>query len=201
MTIFKQNKAIILASTSFIRKKILTEAGFDFAALAPDYDEEEAKKHLHHLSIKDRALELACGKALSISKKFPDAYVIGSDQICELSGEQISKSKNADEAISHLKKLSNKVHIQNNAVAIAFNGKVIFTNYSKAKLWMRNLSENEIKTYVAKEKPWGCAGSYQYESSGKHLFKKVSGDYFGILGLAIQPVIAFFYKKNIISIN
>ena len=92
--ILTQNHRIILASTSFIRKKILTDAGFKFEAIAPDYDEEEAKKKLTHLSIKERALELACGKALSISKKFPDVFVIGSDQICELDGQQLSKSNN-----------------------------------------------------------------------------------------------------------
>jgi septum formation protein len=198
--LIKQNFPITLASTSKVRKKILEEAGLNFTTRAPDYDEDEAKK-LVKLSPKKMALYLAKGKALSISKNLRDTYVIGSDQVCEFEGKQFSKSNTVSEAVSQLKKFNGKIHIQNNAAVIAFNGKIIFENVSVAKLEMRKLSIKEIELYVQNDQSMGCAGSYKYESLGKHLFKKISGDYYSILGLAIQPLLNFLHEKKIIEFN
>ena len=196
-----QNHKIILASASKVRKKILEEAGFDFEVVAPDFDEEEGKKKNPNLNPKDLAIFLAQEKALSISKKFKDVYVIGSDQVCEFEKKDISKSENSAQAIAQLTKFSGKIHYQNNALAVAFNNKIIFKNFSVVKMQMRDVSKKEIESYVKKDQPWGCAGSYKYESLGKHLFNKITGDYYAVLGLAIQPLIAFMHRKKIISIK
>lgn len=191
---------LILASTSQVRKKILTESALKFEVMAPLYDEDNEKKNLPKMSPKKLALFLAKQKALSISEKFPKAYVIGSDQVCEFQKKEISKSKNAKEALTQLKQFNGKIHFQNNAVVVALNGKIIFENFSRVTLQMRQMSEAEIERYVKLDKPWGCAGSYKYESLGKHLFEKISGDYFSVLGLAIQPLLAFFYRINSIKL-
>jgi septum formation protein len=195
----KSDSRLILASTSKIRQKILHEAGLKFEIVAPDFDEEKAKKGLK-LSPKNLAIFLAKGKALSISKKLQDVYVIGSDQVCEFQKKEISKSKNSKEALKQLKKFNGKIHFQNNAVVVALNGKIIFENFSCVELKMRKMSEAEIKNYIAADQPWGCAGSYKYESLGKHLFEKISGDYYSVLGLAIQPLLNFLHRKKIIWI-
>ncbi|MBM5782125.1 MAG: Maf-like protein [Pelagibacterales bacterium] len=198
--LLQQNCHLILASTSKIRKTILSESGLIFEAVAPDFDEEEAKKKLKYLSSKEKATQLACGKALSISKNFPNSYVIGSDQICSIDDLEISKSADEKEAFLQLKKLNNQIHFQNNAVVVAYRGKIIFKNFSKAKLKMRKLSDDEIRNYVQKDKSWGSAGSYKYESLGKYLFQKVNGNYHAILGFNIQPILNFFYNKKLISL-
>ena len=192
---------IILASTSQVRKKILTEAALDFKVMKPLYDEDSEKLSLPKMTPEKLALFLAKQKALSVSRKFLDAYVIGSDQVCEFQKKEISKSKNASEALSQLKKFNGKTHFQNNAVVVAFAGKIIFENFSRVELKMRKMSVAEIERYVKIDQPWGCAGSYKYESLGKHLFEKISGDYFSVLGLAIQPLLVFFHKKKIISLK
>ncbi len=191
---------LILASTSKIRKRILTESGLEFSVMAPSFDEDKEKKNLK-LPPKKLAIFLAEQKALSVSKKFSDAYVIGSDQVCEFAEKEIPKSKDAVEAIKQLKKFNGKIHFQNNAVVIAFNGKIIFRNFSRVKLKMRKMLPQEIENYVKIDQPFGCAGSYKYESLGKHLFEKVLGDYFSVLGLAIQPLLAFLHEKKLISIS
>jgi len=190
---------LVLASTSQVRKKILHEVGLKFKIIAPDFDEEAAQKKLK-LSPKKLAIFFACQKALSISKNLRDVYVIGSDQVCEFEEKAISKSKNLAEALQQLKKFNGKNHFQNNGVAVAFNGKIIFKKFSRVSLRMRQMSQVEIEKYVELEKPFGCAGSYKYESLGKHLFEKVAGDYYSVLGLAIQPLLAFFHEKKIIQI-
>lgn len=198
--LINHNSPIILASTSKIRQKILQEVGLKFKIIAPDFDEEAAQKKLK-LSPKKLAIFFACQKALSISKNLRDVYVIGSDQVCEFDERAISKSKNLAEALKQLKKLNGQSHFQNNGVAVAFNDKIIFKKFSRVSLKMRQMSEAEIEKYVELEKPFGCAGSYKYESLGKHLFEKISGDYYSVLGLAIQPLLTFLHQKKIIQIK
>jgi septum formation protein len=196
----KQKAKIILASSSKVRKQIMEASGLEFEVMKPFYDEDTQKAFLPKMTCKKLALFLAKEKALSVSEKFKNAYVIGSDQVCEFENSDISKSENSTQAIAQLKKFNGKIHFQNNATVVAFNGKIIFENFSRVKLQMRKMSAKEIENYVAIEKPWGCAGSYKYESLGKHLFVEVSGDYFAILGLTIQPLISFFHAKKIISL-
>src|SRR3989338_2268438 len=196
----KQKIKIILASESKIRKKILEDANLDFEAIAPDFDEDLYKKNYPHLAIKDLAMALARGKALSISSRFPKALVIGSDQICEFEGAKIDKSKDANEAFLQLKSMSGKTHFQNNAVIIAKNNKVIFKKFSKVKLKLRKISDEEISCYINIDKPFGSAGSYKYESFGKHLFAKIKGDYYSILGLNLQEILNFLHKRKYIKI-
>lgn len=190
---------LILASTSKIRKRILEESALEFDVIAPLYDEDKEKKKLPKMAPKKLAIFLAKQKALSISQNFPEAYVIGSDQVCEFQKKEISKSKNAKEALGQLKKFNGKTHFQNNAAVIAFNGKIIFENFSRVELKMRKMSAKEIENYVKSDQPWGCAGSYKYESLGKHLFEKISGDYFAVLGISIQPLLAFLHRKKLIK--
>jgi septum formation protein len=196
-----QNNIIILASTSQIRKKILLSVGIEFEAIKPDFDEEKAKTKISNLSIKEQAIFLARGKAIAISKKNPKALVIGSDQICQMGKMVISKSKDKNQAIEQLKKMSGKIHYQNNAISLFLGGKEIFCHFEKAKLKMRKLSDAEIKSYVEIDKPWGCAGSYKFESLGKHLFCEVKGNYEAILGMSILPLLNFLHQKQLIFIG
>ncbi len=201
MQFLQQNKHFILASTSAVRKQILQDAMLDFEAIAPLFDEEKSKLENSHLTIAQLAIFLAEGKALSISQIHNNALVIGSDQICELNCKAIDKSKNAEDAIAQLTNFSGQTHYQNNATVVAKNGKIIFRKISRVKLKMRKISANDIQSYVSTDKPWGCAGSYKYESLGKHLFEKISGDYHSILGLNLQPLLNFLHRKKYINIS
>jgi septum formation protein len=202
MAFIKNNFEIILASTSKIRKKILEDVSLDFKVIAPEFDEEIGKKEIKkQKSPQNLAYYLALQKALSISKKFPNKVIIGSDQICEFDGKEYDKSKNLEDAKKQLSKFNGNVHFQNNSVVICYDSKVIFKNNSKVKLKMRKLSQDEIDHYVNFDKPVGCAGSYKYESLGKHLFEEVKGDYYSILGLTIQPLLNFLFKEKIIEFH
>lgn len=196
----KQNCSIILASGSTARKKILSDARIKFEIISPDFDEDAAKPSIKHLKIKDQALYLAKQKALSISKKYPNSLVIGSDQICELEGIAIDKSKNRDDAINQISLLQGKTHIQNNAVCLYLGSKLLFKNVTTAKLTMRKLSNVDIANYVDLDQSWGCAGSYKFESLGKHLFKKVVGSDNTIIGMDILPLLNFLHEQKLISL-
>jgi len=192
-------KKIILASTSKIRQQLMAQSGVDFSVQKPFFDEDLEKIKYHNLKPQDLAVFLAKQKALSVSEKFPECLVIGADQACEFEGCEISKSKNRQEAISQLQKFSGKIHLQNNATVIAKNSQIIFENFSQVQLRMHDLNNSQIEKYVDFDQSWGCAGSYKYESLGKCLFAEVKGDYFAILGMAIQPLLSFLYQQEIIS--
>ena len=195
----EQNCQLILASSSAARKYIMDNVGLKYIAISPEFDEEKAKKTISHLTIPNQAMQLAKGKALSISKLHPDALVIGSDQICELEGKAIDKSKDKADAIKQLKMLQGKTHIQNNALCLYQNSKLLFKNLSKARLTMRSLTQKEIESYVNLDQSWGCAGSYKFESYGKHLFEKVIGADNSIVGMNVLPMINFLHKQKLIS--
>ncbi|MCE2688027.1 MAG: Maf family protein [Rickettsiales bacterium] len=138
------NLPIVLASSSAVRKKILAESFIPFIVDIPEFDEEQAKQKLVQkftnntkINIKKIALELAIGKAKSLSKKYPNQLIIGSDQICEFKGNIINKSNSAKEAINQLQMMSNDLHLQHNAVVITLNNKVIFKNSNISKMWLK----------------------------------------------------------------
>lgn len=180
---------IILASTSFIRKKILEDLNINFRAISPVFDEEKSKEKIVDLDIYDQVNFLAKNKALSISKKYPRSVVIGSDQICQLGGKIISKSKDRNNAIEQLTKLNNNDHIQNNSIFIYQNSQIIASHYEIAKLKMKNLTEKEIINYVDLDQSWGSAGSYKFEENGYKLFKEIKGRKNCILGFAIDSLL------------
>lgn len=197
--LIKHNSKIILASSSVVRKQIMKSCGLNFRVIKPFYNEDEEKKLLN-ISPQKLATFLAKKKALSVSEVYLNDYVIGADQVCEFEGKEIFKSNSEEEAIAQLKKLNGCKHYQNNCSVIAYGGKIIFESFSRVELKMRKISAVQIKKYVNADKSWSCAGSYKYESLGKHLFEEVQGDYFAILGLNIQPILSFLHNKKIIKL-
>jgi septum formation protein len=200
MAKIKQKFELILASSSPVRKEILQDLGLKFKAINPDFDEEAAKDEISSMDIANQALYLAQGKAKSISIKHPESLVIGSDQICQLANETISKPKDKEGAFLQLKRLNGKVHYQNNAVTLFQNGKEIFCVKQKATLKMRILTDAQIKSYINLDNPVGCAGSYKIESLGRHLFNEIDGDISCISGIAIQPVLNFLHQNQLIEL-
>ncbi len=190
---------IILASTSAVRQQILQSVQLPFVVVAPNVDEDKLKKQLNIFCPLKLALELAKAKALSIAKQHPDAYIIGADQVCALGDSFLNKAKTQQEAVLQLNALSGKTHTQNNGFAVVHQHKVVFSHSAKVSLTMQKLSLASIKKYVESDNPVGCAGSYKYESLGKHLFSRVNGNYYAVLGLNIQPLLNFFYTAKIIT--
>jgi len=181
----------ILASSSFLRKKILQENHIEFKAIDPIGDEEQAKKLISHLHIKDQVIFLAKFKAFDLSLKYPEAIVIGGDQICEFDNRAINKPKNQAQAVQKLTLINGKIHKQHNAVALYKNGDLIIADYNYATLQMKKLSKKQIADYVKKDNPVACAGSYKFESLGKNLFENFTGDLNSILGFNIKNILQY----------
>ena len=190
---------VILASNSSIRKKILEDAGITFEVIASKVDEEELKKSFSSKSFKDYCLALARAKALDVSNKKKNAYVIGSDQICCYEDEIFSKPLTKENCFKTLSKLSGNTHYQNCGISICKDGKEIWSHYAQAALTMKLLSDLEIKDYIDKDKPFMACGAYRFESLGKNLFSSTQGDETTIQGLTLNPILKFLGSKKTIA--
>ena len=191
---------VILASNSSIRKKILEDAGITFEVIASEIDEEELKKSFSNNNFKDYCLALAKAKALDVSNKQKNAYVIGSDQICCYEDEIFSKPLTKENCFKTLSKLSGNTHYQNCGISICKDGKEIWSHYAQAALTMKLLSDLEIKDYIDKDEPFMACGAYRFESLGKNLFLSTKGDETTIQGLTLNPILNFLTSKKVIHI-
>jgi septum formation protein len=174
---------LILASTSKYRGALLSQLGWPFESMAPGIDEDQLKNNLLlPIQIAERLAKL---KAEAIFIKRQDACVIGSDQVCTLNGEILSKPLTKEKAISQLLKMQNKQHELITAVSILCpQGERHFVN--KTLLSMRPLNLKEIEHYIDQDMPLDCAGSYKLESHGIKLFHKIEmDDHTSIIGLPL----------------
>jgi len=183
------NESFILASSSEIRKKILSDQGFDFIVQKSEVDEEILKENYKNLPFEKRAIKLALAKAKEVSEAYRDKYVLGADQICVYKNNILNKPGNRENAVNSLKLLAGDTHYQYSGIALCLNGESLWSFCDTAILTMKALSEDEIKSYVDKDEPYQCAGSYKYESHGSKLFSDVKGSPFTIQGLALTPLL------------
>ena len=191
---------IILASNSSIRKKILEDSGISFEVVPSEVEEEELKQSLSSNNFREYCLALAKAKALDISNKKKNAYVIGSDQICSYGEEIFSKPLTKENCFKTLSKLSGNTHYQNCGISICKNGKEIWSHYAQAALTMKSLSDKEIRDYIDKDEPFMACGAYRFESLGKNLFLTTKGDESTIQGLTLNPIINFLTSKKVINL-
>lgn len=187
---------IILASGSSIRRQMLQDAGVNFTVVKPLCDEDSLKNELAHLPTQQLAIELAKAKAASVSVVYPDALVIGSDQICLCDGVIINKSTDEISAFDSLRFLSGKTHQQINGTCVYQNNTLISQHNAIAEICVKNLSDSEILEYIKADNPIGCAGSYKFESKGKNLFSKITGETETILGFGLNSVLKVINEIN-----
>jgi len=184
--------SVILASKSKVREKILIQNGVKCDVVPSNVDEDEIKKSLK----KEKATPEIISKNLSeikankVSEKKIDQIVIGADSVIDLNGEIISKPNSREEALEILKRLNNKTHYLISSVCISKNGKMIWNYTDKAKLTMKNFSNNELQNYLNRisDENLYAYNVYQIEGLGKSLFLKIEGDENTIMGLPIKKI-------------
>ena len=184
--------SVILASKSKVRKEILDRNNINCEVVPSNIDEDMFKESFK----KEKATPEIISKNLSelkankISAKKPDAIVIGADSVIDLEGEIISKPKNRIEALEILKKLNNKTHFLISSVCISKNGNMVWNYTDRAKLIMKNFSEDDLKDYLNKisDEKLYAYNVYQIEGLGKSLFLKIEGDKDTIMGLPVKKI-------------
>jgi septum formation protein len=145
---------------------------------------------------------LARQKASAVSAQYPGRWVLGADQTLALSERLFSKPSGRPQAAMQLRELAGRTHELYSAAAVARDGEIVFEDVSVAGMTMRPLSEDEIRTYldVAGAGVVTSVGAYQLEGLGVHLFERVAGDHFTILGLPLLPLLAFFRRERLVAV-
>ena len=183
---------IILASKSKVRKEILDRNNIESIVEPSNVDEDIVKASL----IKEKASpeliskNLAELKANKVSMKKIDNIVLGADSVIDLEGEIISKPESREEAMKILKKLNGKSHFLISSVCISKNGSMIWNYTDKAKLTMKNFTDDELKNYLSKisDETLYAYNVYQIEGEGRSLFVSIEGDEDTIMGLPVQKI-------------
>lgn len=174
---------LVLASTSRYRRALLERLGLEFEQAPPGVDEDELKAVLGD----PRALaeQLARAKARAVAERFPDAVVVGSDQVGALGDERLDQPGTPERAAAQLARLSGRTHELITAVCV-WRGGQEWCHTDVARLTARPLNAGEIARYVALDDPVDCAGSYKLERAGIALFERVEcEDHSAITGLPL----------------
>ena len=183
---------IILASKSKVRKEILDKNNIKSFVIPSNVDEDVVKISLlkEEASPELISKNLAELKANKVSLKEKDEIVLGADSVIDLNGELISKPENREEAITILKKLNGKSHYLISSVCISKNGSMIWNYTEKAKLTMKNFSNEELTIYLSKipDEILYSYNVYQIEGEGRSLFINIEGDEDTIMGLPIKKI-------------
>jgi len=192
----------MLASQSRARKMLLANAGLQFEAMAADIDERAMQQGSKLSAPGEIASLLACEKARRVSARKAGHYVIGADQTLALGNRLFNKPDGRAAAAEQLRTLSGQTHDLHSAIAVVHDGKLVFETVAIARMSMRPLSSHDIRTYLdeAGEAVTTSVGAYQLEGLGVHLFERIEGDHFTILGLPLLPLLAFFRRERLIGL-
>ncbi len=185
-------KNIILASRSEIRKKILEENNIKCEIIPSNIDEDSIKESL----LKEKATpeiiskNLAELKANKVSQKKNGELVLGADSVIDLNGEIVSKPSNREEALKILQRLNGKKHHLISSVCISRNGLMMWNHTDKASLTMKQMTNEELKSYLSKikDETLYAYNVYQIEGAGRFLFSKIEGDENTIMGLPVEQI-------------
>jgi septum formation protein len=193
---------LILASQSRARQSLLANAGIDFEAIVAEIDERAVQQASGLSAPGEIADLLAREKALWVSSRRPDRFVVGADQTLALGTRLFSKPSGRAQAAEQLRALAGRSHQLHSGVAVAHEGKILFSDVSVARMTIRELTDAEIRIYLdeAGHAVTSSVGAYQLEGLGVHLFERIEGDHFTILGLPLLQLLAFLRSERLLGI-
>jgi septum formation protein len=190
---------IILASTSRYRRELVKRLVLPIETMASPYDEEADKATFAHLSLDALVVHLAHGKARALARQFPDALVIGCDQMGVHGTQRLGKPHTFEAACAQLEGLQGSTHQLLTAVAVhhgASNREEHLLDVHT--LTMRRLTRAQIEHYVRSDEPLDCAGSYRVEALGVALFEAIRGDDFtAVIGLPLTCTVTLLARFGV----
>jgi septum formation protein len=198
MTLWLGAEPLVLASRSKVRRAVLEAAAIPVEIVPADIDERVVAADGAPI---DAAALLAREKALAVARTMPGRIVLGADQTLALGERQLHKPDGRPEAADQLQMLRGKSHALHSAVAVVRGSEVLFAHVATATLAMRSFSEDFLARYLdtAGADVLASVGAYQLEGKGSHLFERVDGDYFTVLGLPLLPLLDFFRREGLVA--
>jgi septum formation protein len=198
MSLWQDDRPLVLASRSMSRRAMLEAAGIPVEVCIPDLDERAIEAAAASRGAADTAALLAREKAKTVARSMPHRMVIGADQTLAAEDRRFDKPRNRAAAREQLMILAGKTHYLHSAVAVARDGKVLFDATDTASLTLRSLSGSFLDRYLdaAGSAVLDCVGAYQLEKLGVHLFERIDGNHFTILGLPLIKLLDFLRRNG-----
>ena len=195
---------LLLASKSASRRALLAACGLAAETIAVAIDERALEDRYLAAggAVKGLPSELARAKAVAASALKPEGYCLGADQTLTVGTRLLHKARNRAEAAEVLAALAGRTHTLTSAFCIVRDGVVLGIDSDSAELTMRALDEGAILRYldVAGPAVLASVGVYQLEGLGVHLFERVRGDHFTILGLPLLKLLAWFRDQGLVRL-
>ncbi len=198
--LWQGERPLILASQSRARGLLLGNAGLAFEAIPAHIDERALQRASGLAAPGEVATLLAREKARAVAGSHPGRIVLGADQTLALGTRLFDKPPDRAAAHAQLRALAGHTHELHAAFAVVTDNEVLTEQVSVARLTMRPLDDEAIGCYLdaAGEAVTGSVGAYQLESLGVHLFSRIEGDHFTILGLPLLPLLAFLRERGLL---
>jgi septum formation protein len=191
--LWRATQPLVLASRSASRRAMLAAAGLPIEVSVPEVDERAVEAAAGPLDPAKAAMLLAREKAKAIARQKPGRLVVGADQTLALGLRRFDKPRDVEAARAQLAALASNTHQLHSAVAVVRDEEVLLDAVDTASLTMRPLSGTFLDSYLAAAGPsvLESVGAYQLEKLGIHLFARIEGDHFTILGLPLLTLVAF----------
>lgn len=186
---------LVLASSSRYRKALLDRLGLPYASVSPDIDESALPGEIPDVTVR----RLALSKAQRVAADFPEALIIGSDQVAVLEGRVLGKPGNHDAAAAQLQAMSGSETLFHTALVLfdAASGRSD-SAVVPTKVRMRTLSAAQIERYLRRDEPYDCAGSAKIEALGITLVESVhSSDPTALIGLPLIALTGMLQRAGI----
>ncbi len=188
-------RQIVLASTSPYRRQLLERLGMPFTVAEPLFQE----RIVQGMEPDDLVRSFALGKALSLADTFPDAVIIGSDQVFVAGGEIIGKPGTAERAFQQLKHMSGGSHTFFTGLSVVDTASgETRTSCVPFTVTLRHLTDEEIRAYIRRENPLDCAGAFKIEGLGIALMERLEGaDFTSLIGLPLLELVSMLRSFGI----
>ena len=167
------NRPVVLGSTSVYRRELMARLSIPFEVAAPDVDETP----LPGETPEALARRLALAKARAVAARYPQAAVIGSDQVADLEGEPLGKPGTHARAVQQLQRMRGRAVVFQTAVAVVcLDSGFEQVEIAPVRVRFRDLADDEIEAYLRAETPYDCAGSAKSEGLGITLLASIDND-------------------------
>jgi septum formation protein len=194
-TAFPSVRPLVLGSTSRYRRELLGRLRLPFETVAPDVDETPSAGETPEAL----ARRLALAKARAVAARFPQALVIGSDQVADLDGQPLGKPGTHERAVEQLRAMRGRTVVFQTALAVVCEATgFVAEDLAPVRVRFRDLSDAEIERYLLAEQPYDCAGSAKAEGLGIALLDAIeSDDPTALIGLPLIRTVALLRQGGL----
>jgi septum formation protein len=201
MGLWLAGEPLVLASRSAARAALIRGAGIPVEIRPADIDERALERETAGSSPNEVAVLLAREKAQAVGRALSDRVILGADQVLSIGSERLSKPADRAQAREQLRRLRGRSHELHSAFVIARGARSLFQHGESARLTMRRFSDDFLERYLdaAGDAVTQSVGAYQLERAGIHLFEKIEGDYFAILGLPLLALLGCLRREGCLA--